>query len=200
MTIAMSALSVQAAVNLTVDQSSFLVRPGEQFTVTLYLEITGGEKVTGFDFYWAADEAGSGLFALSDRDVTESPFDFQFLELPAPDSPDNLLDPSNATDLGAGFSDIYRVATVGTWLIARYTFAVSSSAEGSFVLTTISDSGSGWVTDAAGDFRSYAFDRHAAVDVMVSLIPEEGVSALNMGTIAMGIVMIILLSKRRFHE
>lgn len=168
----------RAAVLLSAGESSLTVNPGESFEVDLYLQITGGEQVSGINYYWQSGAGASGFLSLMGRDIADSLFTILYYEnSEVLAAPDNLLDPRNALDLG-GFTETAFVSN-GTWKVASFTFAVSPSlAPGVYQLATFSDPGTGWATPPPS--LDHAFQQQAAV--LLTVVPEPSGIGLLLAT------------------
>lgn len=173
--------AASAAVNFVVDDPIIAIRPGETFSITLRIQATAGEALTGFDFQWEIDSAGDGLFTLDSRDDTGSLFGFSVTPSLSPSG--EMLAPRNSSQLGAGLSDLDSSVSTGTWFVASYSFTASSSVVGSYSLNTYSQPGSGWVAAGPG-FDSFPLDHHASVLVNIAPIPEPASVAPIAGIVA----------------
>ncbi|AHF94838.1 hypothetical protein OPIT5_28030 [Opitutaceae bacterium TAV5] len=182
---ALTACCARADVSLVCPTTAINVLPGETFSVTLNLLITGDERVSGVDYFWRIDGATSGMFAIIGRDFAGSVFDDpMFSNAAITQSPANELAPQNGHVLGAVPEDWETYADTGTHFLATYTFSVSTSVTGTFVLGTVSHPDSGW---GDTDFNSHDFTGHATVTLNVGpFIPEPVTCSLLIGILVTG--------------
>ena len=120
------------AVNLVFNTPTQNITPGGTFNITLSLQTTAGEQVTGVDYY--LQELSAAGFAIMDRNMAASPFngvvffDDSLVEssgdAAAPAGADNALNPRNDYDLGGDTSPTGTTVT-GTQLVATFTIKVS---------------------------------------------------------------------------
>jgi hypothetical protein len=166
---------------------------GTSFQVRLNLITTSTtEQTTGLDYYLRALGTGSGLFMITDRSISTSPYsDVIWDDATVETQPQSVLNPQNAWDLGATVSNPNApVSGNTTQLVALYTLLVNASAPSdSYVIETISDAGTGWVGNAADNFNDHEFNFHGSYNVLV--IPEPAMLG------AMGLGMIVCAVRRR---
>lgn len=166
-----------AAVVLVTDQSTISVAPGDSFSLTLSMEISGGSQVTGLDYFWEVSANGSGNLSLIARDIGDSLFSFLLTDpYPFPDT----LDPRNSFNLGAGVDNPAVPAGNGVWLVAEFSFAVSPSATPATYGLMLAGVGGVfpdpvWVGPAP-NFFSFPFDALPSISVVV--IPEPSADLL----------------------
>ena len=183
-----SLTSARGDVDFTSNQTSFTVAPGGSFTLTLDLDITGGEQVTGLSYNWKVNAPGSGLFSIANRDIGASVFSALTQQNSTVESgPGNILSPANQFDLGAGVPDGNSV-TNNTYLVANFTFDVSdSAAAGTYILSpTFGSLTNGDWTDP--DFNDNDISSPLNITVHISTVPEPSTWALllaGVGLIAM---------------
>jgi hypothetical protein len=181
--------------------TSRVVVPGSTFTLTANLTSTT-ESITGVDYYLQAAGSGSGLFRITDRNIGSSPFS-DLIKANTGDNGANagildatmsLLSPRNTLDLGASIANVNLPVTPGTYALATYTISVPSNiSPGSYVISTTSDNGTGWVAQAPL-FNESTFNQYGSFTVTVSQpispVPEPSAGLAIAGVIA-------LLSRRR---
>ncbi len=180
-----------ADVNLIFTPSTNTVASGGTFNVTLSLQVTAGEQVTGLDYYF--QELSSAGFFIVSRDITGSAYDFPYFTNAnvafSGDSslgggpngePDNALNPRNDLDLGA-------VTTSGdpggAGFVANFVIGYSGAATPGtqFTISTISNANTGWVGPGPS-FLDNAFSNHASM--IITIVPEPATwSLLGLGAI-----------------
>lgn len=189
--------AANAAVNLVFDQASVSVLPGGQFDVTLSIEVTNNEQVSGFSTL-LAELSSAGFFIVS-RDRTGSPFsDPQTADTTVDDRPDyadlnpttgdSSLTPSG--DLGAGTPS---GATSGnsTFFTGTYTIGLDGVAPGTYTISTTGDfDGTGpsfWADETQGEND---FDNEASI--VITVVPEPATWSLialgGLGAIGMNLL------------
>lgn len=176
--------------------SSTVVLPGSSFTVTASL-LSTVEKITGVDYYLQITNNGAGKFRILDRNIGAS----QFSDLIKSDTGDNganpgiedatvsLLNPRNGLDLGAGIANVNSPLNAGSYTLATFTISVPSNvAPGTYVLSTMSDPGTGWV-GTAPLFPESTFSQQGSFTITVNgtggSVPEPGGIALATGMIGL---------------
>jgi hypothetical protein len=198
--IALLAIPARATVSLSLSDGdstpgSTIVVPGSTFTVTASL-ISTSESITGIDYYLQASGAAAGKFRITDRNLGASPFS-DLIKANAGDNGANagvldstmsLLNPRNGLDLGASVANVNIPVTPGTYQLGTYTFSVPSGlAAGTYVISTTSDTGTGWVATAPL-FNEAGFNQQGSFAVVVSTpvnpVPEPGSAILLTGIAA----------------
>ncbi len=177
--------------------NSTVVLPGSTFTVTASL-LSTVEKITGVDYYLQITNNGAGKFRILDRNIAAS----QFSDLIKADAGDNganpgvedatvsLLNPRNGLDLGAGIANVNSPLNPGSYTLASFTISVPSNvAPGTYVVSTVSDPGTGWV-GAAPLFPESTFSQQGSFTITVNgtggSVPEPAAGiALATGTIGL---------------
>jgi hypothetical protein len=183
-----AAPAARGAVSLSISDgdatpTSRVVTPGSTFTVTVSL-LSTAEKLTGVDYYLQSTGAGAGKFRITDRNVGSSPFSDLLkadtgdnnLTLGVEDSTVSLLNPRNGLDLGASINNVNAPLDPGAYTLASYTFSVPANlAPGTYLISTTSDAGTGYV-GAAPLFPESGFNQQGTFTVTVNAptnpIPE----------------------------
>jgi hypothetical protein len=151
------------------------VLPGGSFNVRLNLvsTVVGGvtDRTAAIDYYLTMLGGGSGLFQITDRNLTPpaataatfaTPY-YSDAEVEA--LPSALLDPQNNEDLGARVNDPSQPNGAGTFFVAFYTIKVSAATPlGTYSLQTISDDATGW---GDSNFEDHEFSQHANYTILV---------------------------------
>jgi hypothetical protein len=175
---------------------STIVVPGSTFTVTASL-VSTSESLTGVDYYLQATGAGTGKFRITGRNIASSPFS-DLVKANVGDNGDNagvldstmsLLNPRNGADLGASIANVNVPVTPGTYSLATYTFSVpSGTPAGTYVISTTSNSGTGWVATAPF-FNEAEFASQGSFSVTVNTpitpVPEPAAAMLLAGVAGM---------------
>jgi hypothetical protein len=105
------------------------------------------------------------------------------------DSTMSLLNPRNGADLGASIANVNVPVTPGTYSLATYTFSVpSGTPAGTYVISTTSNSGTGWVATAPF-FNEAEFASQGSFSVTVNTpitpVPEPAAAMLLAGVAGM---------------
>ncbi len=190
-------ITSHAAVLLTSPTSAVSVNPGGTFTLTLNLNVTGSEQVTGISYYWSTVAGAAGDFSITNRTETSSPFS----SMTASDSsvtasPGNSLIlrsgvVRNNLDLGAGVADFNSPTSTGTWFVANYTFAVSgAAAPGTYALTSYNIPGNGW-SGPQPTFASSDFNGQASILVTVTTTVPEPSGLIWVGGLFLLVIMVL---------
>lgn len=175
-----------ADVNLTSDQSSYTVAFGNTFNVTISLQITGTEHVSGVDYY--LQELSSAGFAIVGRNTTGAPWtdgnggtyftDAQVTSSADSQSPagaDNALNPRNDYDVGGSSNTSNFTSSASPYALATFTFSTAGVAVGDYTLGTTSNTGTGWVDTT---FTDNTFNNQASFIVHVTGVPEPATWSL----------------------
>lgn len=172
----------RAAVLLTLTPVSASAAPGGQVSFDVYLQITGSEQVTGYDFYFQAVGTGyAGNFSILQR--TSNLTDFSELNTSDADVatwPDSRLNPENTLSLGGLVSDPFSpVSGAGNYLLASYAIAIDGTAP--LGVYTIQPVYVYWFDE---NFDTLDFDTLG--EVAVTVVPEPSTAVLLAGTALMG--------------
>lgn len=176
--------------------NSAVVLPGSTFTVTARL-LSTTESITGIDYYLQATGAASGKFRITDRNIGNSLFS-DVIKNNTGDNGANagivdlavsLLSPRNGLDLGASIANVSVPVTPGDYLLATFTISVPSNiAPGSYVISTTSDPGTGWV-GTAPLFNEASFNQNGSFTVVINpplgQVPEPGAGLAIAGLTAL---------------
>jgi hypothetical protein len=178
------------AVNLVFNTPTQNITPGGTFNVTLSLQTTAGEQVTGVDYY--LQELSAAGFFIVDRNMAASPFagviffDDTLVEssgdAAAPAGPDNALNTRNDYDLGGDTSPTGTTVT-GTVFVGTFTIGVPNTlTQGQqFTISTTSNPGTGWVGPGPS-FTDNSFNSNASV--LLTVVPEPATwSLLGLGAL-----------------
>jgi len=188
----------KAAVNLVfTPTSSTTIAQGGSFNVTLNLQVTGGEQVSGLDYLF--QQLSSAGFYIIARDNTgsvfndlQSPSDVTVLGRPAAD-----LNPQNDFDLGASTSDQSSTSTNSTFLVSTFTIGTNANiAPGTYTISTTSGSSapSFYSGPAAANFAQNNVNQDASI--VITVVPEPATWSL-MALGGLGALGLSLLRARR---
>ncbi len=186
------------AVNLLFDVSTKNATPGGSFNITLSLQTTAGEQVTGVDYY--LQELSAAGFFIIDRNMAASPFNgVVFFDDSLVESSNDAASPAGADnalaggtgaqtgrndyDLGGDTSPTGTTVT-GTQFVGTFTIGVPNTLTPGqqFTISTTSNAGTGWV-GAGPSFTDHPFDSNASV--VVTVVPEPATwSLLGLGALA----------------
>jgi hypothetical protein len=176
------------AVNLAFDTPTQNITPGGTFNVTLSIQITGGEQVTGVDYY-LQELSSAGFFIVSrtsNQNAAQNPVAFSPFfsdsqvessgDVASPAGPDNLLNPRNDYDLG-GVTQDQNVPNTTGGVVASFTIGVPNSftVGQQFTISTTSNAGQGWSGPGPG-FTDHTFDNNASI--LLTVVPEPPTWAL----------------------
>jgi hypothetical protein len=164
-----------AAVNFTSSITNANLTPGGSFTLNLSLDITGGEDVTGVS-YFLTQESGpsSNVFSITGYSLGSSVFSVANSTDPTA-SPGNMLNSSDAYDLGAGLANVNNPVSNGIYSLASITISIGSTAgAGTYDISPTFESGIGtpngdWV-DAS--FNDNNISSQLVVPVKLTVAPE----------------------------
>ena len=145
-----------STVNITSNQS---------FTLTLM--INTNFPSSGITFFFRSNAAGSGLFRITARDATGSPYVFPPLVC-SPGDP-CLLNPVNDFDLGG--SNVPDPLPPGSYTVATFTFETLNAPIGQYTIST----DRGIVTDRSG---GGFVDRPFTATATINVVPEPGTVGL----------------------
>lgn len=161
--LSLSLANSKAAVNFVFTPSSTNVALGGTFNVTLSLQVTAGEAVSGVDYLF--QQLTSAGFYISGRNGAGSIFD----SVVTPNAtilsrPNANLDPTNNNDLGAFTSD---QSTRGSGLLETYSISLDPSVTvGTYTISTTS----GFYSGAGPNFPSNPISQNGTLTITV--VPE----------------------------
>jgi hypothetical protein len=171
------------------------------FNVTVNLNSTStatGDTASGVDYFLQiAGPAGgtSGQFKITTRSVTSSAFPDTFKsDATVATSPDNLLNPQDANDLGGVVNSPSATTNTtggpvanGTFNVANYTLTIDpQTPNGVYTLSTFSNPGTGYQGPAANGFADAQFSAQGTFTVTVT--PEPS-SAMLLGAGVLGMAL-----------
>jgi hypothetical protein len=177
------------AVNLVFNTPTQTVLAGGTFNVTLSLQVTAGEQVTGLDYYF--QELSSAGFTITNRDITGSAFSDAYFsnaqltssgDAATPAGADNALNTRNDYDLGAVTNPAGTIT--GSGFVATFTLGVPNTAGigQQYTISTTSNAGTGWVGPGPS-FTDNPFSSQASM--VVTVVPEPATwSLLSLGVLA----------------
>ena len=179
--------------------STITVAPGQSFSLTLDVTSTGGETITGLDYYFNTDAGGSGLLSITGRDLTGSQFAnfVNYDNTTVLASAAALLDPRDDYDLGGGTNSLSGLSGSSSYFVATYTFQLSASAvtgQTYSLFTNSITSATGWVGPGP-NFSDNPFATPAMLSIMVAAIPEPTAYGLILG----GVMLLGVLARRFFR-
>jgi hypothetical protein len=153
------------------------VAPGGSLTLTTMLQVTGTSHVTAVDYYLESSASASGFFKIQAANRSASLFDdVYFSDTVVSTSPGSVLDPRNNSDLGASLDNISSPVGAGDYDLGIFMLSVDSlAAPGTYLISTVSQAGTGWV-DAS--FNDNPFSGHAAFTLTVIPEPALGVTVI----------------------
>jgi hypothetical protein len=121
-----------AAVALVLPEGSAIADPGGFFSFSVYLDISDGEQVTGYDYYLRAFGSGyDAYFTLTDRSSNTAGFpDLNYSDAAVATLPYALLSPVNGLSLGASVNfPFVPISGPGSYHLATFDVAVSPFAQ-----------------------------------------------------------------------
>jgi hypothetical protein len=178
---AFAASPAAAAVSLSITDgsgppTSGTATRGTTFSFALNL-VSTAEQTTGLAYFLETNAAGSGLFAIVDRNLAGSTYSDPAAVDAVVEAPASaLLDPRNNNNLGASLANVNAANGAGTFLVANYTISVSATAPlGTYTIQTFSATGAGYAGPASSGFANGDFA--APGTYAITVVPEPGTAA-----------------------
>lgn len=184
----LASLPAKADVNLVFTPvGSTTIAQGGFFDVTLSLQVTNNEQVSGLDYLFQ-ELSAAGFYIISRSnsgspfDDLQSPSDAMVLARPAAD-----LNPENDFDLGASTSDLSSTSGNGTFLVSTFRIGTNPGINlGSYTISTTSgNSAASFYSGPSPDFTQNNVNQDASITITVipepatfSLLVMAGLSAL----------------------
>lgn len=167
--------------------TTFSIMQGGTFSLDLNIDVSFTS--TGITYFYMTGNNGSGLFALTSRIVTGSPYpDLTTADSTVFSGGNPLLDPVNNNDLGAtdnqGETD-----PPGMYFISTITFS-STAPVGTYTIFLDPSFGRGIVSD--DQFNDHPLDGNT---ITVNVVPEP--ATVGLALLGGGIVLLGLRARRR---
>ena len=184
-----SALPAHAQYSLSLSGNPAAVAPGQSFSLTLTLSSTGASSVGLSYFLQVLDGGGSGLFRITNRDLSGSSFvDPITGNAIALQPADALLDPRNNSDLGAILADPNAPNAAGSFFVANFTLqALPGLAPGVYTISTAN----AIVTDA-----SFGDNAVSNATFSVTVVPEPSTAVLLLAGGALSFLIVRRTARR----